>query len=127
MSTLRHRGWAVPVAAALLAWGAASLSRHGLVEPPAMAVRCEAAPASSVLCALRWLTVQAFIGQRLATATLVLAALALLTRHRAPAIVAGSVGAAALVLYTAGPGAAALLAAALVLAAPASAPGRDAR
>jgi hypothetical protein len=127
VSKALRAGWAIPLALALLAWAVASLARHGLVEPPAMAARCEASPGSSVPCALRWLTVQAFIGQRLAVAALLLAVLALLTRHRAVALAAGCVGAAALALYTAGPGAAALLAAALVLAAPSGGPGRHAR
>lgn len=91
----------------LVGLGAAWL-RHGLVEPPAMAHLCAAAPASA-LCVLRQAVVSGFLHEVYGTAALVAAALALWRRSRSLAWLAAALGLLALQLYNYEPGAVALL------------------
>jgi hypothetical protein len=115
------RGAAPPVALGLAALALAQGLRHGLVEPAALTAACDAAPWSDARCALRTLTVQAFVQQRIGIAALALALLATLTRWRAVALVALVPAVAGLVLYSSASAAPALLLAALVCVRPGAA------
>ena len=110
--------WA-PLIALLSSVGLAWALRLGLVEPAAMSGACAADPGHGGWCALRWLTIQAFIDQRLGAFALAAALLASVTRRRSIAAWALAAGGAGLVLYSAGLAAPATLLAALVLVRPA--------
>lgn len=116
-------GWRsalAPLCAALAGVLTALAARHGLVEPTELTAVCDAAPWRDWACSLRTSTVQAFIEHRLGSAALALAALATVTRWRRGAVAALAVAGAALVLYSTGLGAVALLLGALVCVRPGS-------
>lgn len=92
----------------------AAASRYALVEPAALAAACDASPWQG-RCALRSLTIQAFVEHRLGLAALAAALLATLARSRWIAAAALAAGGAGLVLYSAGLAAPAVLLGALVL------------
>ena len=96
-------------------------ARHGLIEPAQLSAACDASPWQSGLCAARTLTIEAFIGHRLAGVALGCGALALLTRWRWAALTSLAAGSAGLVLYSAGPCAPAVLLGALAWVRPGSA------
>jgi hypothetical protein len=110
-----------PLVLVLSALALAQGLRQGLVEPAALTAACDAAPWQDAACALRTLTVQAFVQQRIGFAALVLALLATLTRRRALARLALVPAAAGLVLYSSTLAAPALLLAALVCVRPGAA------
>lgn len=87
---------ALPV---LLALAVATVARHAVVEPAAIAHACEPAPWSG-WCAARTLLVHGFATQGIGWLSLAAGALATLRRHRALAQVATVAGAAGLVLYS---------------------------
>lgn len=101
--------------------------RHGLIEPAAVAHRCDAAPWAQADCVLRSLTVQAFVNQRVGIVAtgIALVAWGLLAwglpigrlRVRWLALVAAALAGGGLVLYAAGWSAPALVAALLAWAA----------
>ena len=92
----------------VLAGLAAAWLRYGLIEQPALAQLCAAAPAPA-WCAMRQTLVLGFLHDAYGIAALVVAALALLRRSRALAALAAALGAFALQLYNFEPGALALL------------------
>lgn len=96
-------------------WAAAFGARFGLVEPPALTARCDAAPWGDGVCVLRSLVVQTFVEQRIGHLAWIAGALALGTRSAALSWAGLAAGAAGLVLYSAGPAAPGLLLAALAL------------
>ncbi len=93
-------------------------ARHGLVEPPELTARCDAAPWQGIECILRTVTVQAFVGQRVGIAAFALALLATVTRWRLAALGALAAGSAGLLLYSLTWAAPAVLLAVLVLVRP---------
>ena len=97
---------------------AAWFARHGLVEPADLTARCDATPWLDAPCGLRTIVVQAFIDQRIGLVALGLALLATFLRRPALAWLGLAAGAAGLVLYSAGPAAAAVLLSALVCVRP---------
>jgi hypothetical protein len=117
MTLLRHPA-ALPLALVLGSLAAAQGLRHGLVEPATLTAACDASPWQDARCALRTLTLQAFVQQRLGFAALGLALLATWLRWRPAALAALVPAAAGLVLYSSNLAAPALLLAALVCVRP---------
>lgn len=114
----------MPVLLLLASMAAAAWLRFALVEPAELTARCDAAPWQSVICAARSLTVQSFVHLRVGAASLGFALVALLVNVAAPravrlpravALVALVCGGAALMLYAAGPGAAGVLLALMIV------------
>ncbi len=84
----------------IVAFTAASLARHHWVEPWEVASVCDAG-ASTALCTLRGLIIEAFVQQRLAWAAMLLAAMACGMRSGRASMLALAMASAALVLYSA--------------------------
>jgi hypothetical protein len=114
-----HTPWLTQLALATAVVGLAWAARHGLVEPPALTARCDAAPWADGVCALRSAVVQMFIDQRIGWASVGLGVLA--WRWRRVAAFGVAAAAAGLVLYAAGPASVGLLLSALAGARPARA------
>jgi hypothetical protein len=85
---------------AIIAFSAGSFARHHWVEPFDVASVCDAG-ASTALCTLRRLIIEAFVQQRLAWAAMLVAAIACATRSGLASVLSLAMGSAALVLYSA--------------------------
>jgi hypothetical protein len=115
------KGHPTPMRTALVVAGvalaAASAVRHGLVEPAELTARCDAAPWIAADCAIRTLSVQSFVHQRVGWVAMTAGFVALLLAHGTPrrwlSLMALACGAWGLVLYSSAYAAPAVLLAAL--------------